>query len=810
MSITRTMDMVQEDLDTEGRTETVNGETPSRAPGGMGKKKLVALVVVAAVLIAVPIGYLAIESMSSVSSGVIITLVGKSGDEQEVTLEDVEDMANLEAVSSYQNMFGNWRGTGTYKGVELGALADLAGGMEPGDVMTITASDGYSQNLSYYQVYPEGECLETQGKSVLAYQFNGTTCPDWEDGPMVSMLSPDKAFSNMDFNDTCARDPEFLGSASAGSLWVKNVERIQIRALYEEWTVVLTDLEGVQTDITRTKFVALQYFAGENYVDTALRNWSGVPVEVLLGLVDDGDDESFNETIADSYKVIVEATDGYSRILAANELVDIGAIFAVEMNGTVLSEDLAPVRLVGPDMSGKNMVSMICSVAMEYVAVIVSEGEETKALTITELADMDLYSGSGYLMKSTGTIVGPMNLTGVPVKYLVDCVTDGDNYSLTSVAWDGYDMTYSSGQVESGTFPVYDLDGVLLGPQNLTMMLAIEEDGERLPYDELRIVIVDNESMPVTDGHYWAKVVKELNVIPYVQDWSIELSGVTSMDMDRQTFESLASCYYHTTAYEFTDDVGAHVYEGVPLWVLVSAIDGGDAPDGHYLFNDALVEGGYTVNVTASDDHSGYFTAEQIARNDSIIVAHRLDGEPLNETTGWPLRIVGDELSGSQKVKLIDSIAIEGFVESPAWQLSLFGLTDAVLTEWEVVALFNCEEGLHVSYYNYTEDAVDHSYAGIPLWVFIGMVDGADDSHWLFNDSLAALGYSVKISAPDGYNKTFSIADVAYNDTMILALTFDGEYLADDYYPMTLVGEELPSSMKVKGVSKIELVDLPE
>jgi DMSO/TMAO reductase YedYZ molybdopterin-dependent catalytic subunit len=810
------MYMAEERPDTDNQEERAASETSPRVPKGMGKGKLLALIVIAALLIGVPLGYLAIQGMESdepSESGVAVTLIGKSGDEVNVTLEEIEDMVYLEAVSSYQNRFGNWRGYGAYRGVDLGTLADLAGGMEPGDIMTVTAYDGYCQNLSYYQVHPEGDCLEVQGPSVLAYQFNGTMCPDWEDGPMVAMLAPDQAFSNIDFNNTCAKDPEFLGSTSAGSLWVKNVERIQIRAMYEEWTVGVTNLEGVQTDITRTKFVSLQHFEGESFVDPVQRNWSGVPVEVILGLVDDDDPTTYNATLgASEYRMIVTATDDYARTLIAQELVDIGAIFAIEMNGTTLPEDFAPIRLVGPDMSNKNMVSMIGSVVMDRVAVTVTAEEEARALTITELAKMDLYSGSGYFMRSTGAIVGPLNLTGVPIRDLVDLVMEGDNYSLNTVAWDGYEMTYSSGQIESGTFPVYDLDGVLLGPENLTMMLAIEDNGVRLPYDELRIVIVDNESQPVTDGHYWTKMAKELNVVPYIADWTLELNGVSSMGMDRQTFESLASCYYHTTTYELIDDDGDHVYEGVPLWVLVSAVDGGDAPDGHYLFNDALVEGGYTVNVTASDGYSGYFDAAQVARNDSIIVAYKLDGEPLDESS-WPLRIVGDDLPGSQKVKMIARIAIEGFVETPAWELSLFGLTDAVMTEWNMVALFNCDEGLHVSYYNYTEDLVEHSYAGIPLWVLVGMVDGSDDGHWLFNDTLAELGYSVNVSASDHYVE-IQIADIAYNDDLIVALKFDGEYLTGDAYPLRLVGEidgeEIPSLMRVKAVVAIELVDLPE
>ena len=804
--------MAEEELGAEGQQETATSEPPAKPPKGTGNGKLLALVLAVALLIGVPLGYLAIEGMDSADS-VAVTMVGKDDTELEVALDDLKGMETLEDISSYQNRFGNWRGLGTYKGVELSALADLVGGMEPGDVMTLTASDGYHLNLSYYQVYAEGECLEIQGPMVLAYQFNGTECPGWEDGPMVAALAPDQAFSNIDFNSTCAKDPEFLGSTSAGSLWVRNVERIQIRALYEEWTVVVTNLEDIQTDVTRTKFVSLQYFNGESYTDSSMRNWTGVPARVLLGMVDDDDPASFSTTLAESeYMIIAEASDGYFRAIMARDLVDIGAIFALQINGSALPEDFAPVRLVGPDMSGKDMVSKICGVTMDHVAVIVSSEEESRALTITELAKMDLYSGSGYFMKSTGTIVGPLNFTGVPVRDLVDEVFEGDNYSLETVAWDGYDMTYTPMQVENGTFPVYDLDGALIGPQDLTLMLAIEEDDERLPYNELRIVIVDDETQPVTDGHYWAKMPKELNVVPYVEEWTIELSGVTDMGIDRQTFESLASCYYHTTYYNYTEDDVEHSYEGVPLWVLVSAVDGGDAPDGHYMFNDALAEGGYAVNVSASDDEYGLFDAEQVARNDSIIVANKLDGEPLDETS-WPLRIVGENLPEPQRIKMIVKITLVDFMEVPAWELSLLGLTDAVMTEWSMVSLFNCDEGLHISYFNYTEDTVEHSYAGIPLWVLIGMVDGGDDGHWLFNDTLAALGYAVNVSAVD-YFEEIPIEDVAYNDDLIIAMMFDGEYLTGDDYPLKLVGEidgeEIPESMKVKAVTQIELVDLPE
>lgn len=824
MSITEAWNLSAENEEGVGDSQPTEpvGDPGRGMTAKLGTKKMVALVVVAVLLVAIPLGYLALKAGDSDEDdgddgdgdSTTLSIVGRTGTEENVTLSEMIDMESIEAISSYQNRFGYWRGFGTYQGVNLSELADLVGGMEPGDVMTLTASDGYHQNLSYYQVYPESECLAIQGPSILAYRFNGTLCPSWEDGPMVAMLTPDQAFSNDDFNSTCAKDPEFLGSTSAGSLWVKNVERIQIQSMYEEWAVVVTNLEGIQTEVTRTKFVALQYFKGDDYTDSSERNWSGVPVDVLLGLVDDDDPATFNDSLADSgYRLVVEATDGYYRGFTAMDLVDIGAIFATHINGTTLPEDdYGTVRLVGPDMSGKDMVSMVCNVVMDRVAVTVNGDVASVSLSIAELARMDeLYTGSGYLIRSTGTVAGPFNYTGVPVECLVDMVYEGANYSVTTASWppDTYSMTYSSEQVDNGTFAVYDIYGEIVDPQDVTMVLGFELDGVRVSHDELRIAMLDDDLSPITDGDLWTKCVMELNVVGYVRDWTIELSGLTERELDRQEFDSLASCSDHITYYNFTDDDGDHSYEGVPLWILVSAVDGADLPDGHHMFNDALAEAGYTVNVTASDGFFGLFDSEQVARNDSIIVAYKLDGERLDEDS-WPLRIVGEDLPGSQKVKGIAGVVIEDFVAAPAWNLTLDGLTAAVLTEWEFVALYNCQEGVHISYHNYTFETVEYSYAGIPLWVLIGMIDGADDGHWAFNDSLAALGYDVKVSASDGYNRTFAIEDIQYNNSLIVALTLNGSYLTGDEYPLKLTGEDLPSFMRIKAVASIELIGLPE
>jgi DMSO/TMAO reductase YedYZ molybdopterin-dependent catalytic subunit len=785
-------------------------EKPKQISKFSNTTKIIALAVVAILLVAIPLGYLYLQGQNKEepTSETIVSVV-KGLDERNLTLDNMKDMTSVQGTSSYQNRFGNWRGLGEYKGVTLQRMADLVGGMQSGDVMTISASDGYEQNLSYYQVYADASYQAVQGWIILAYQFNTTEVPDWADGPMIAVLAPDGAFSNVDFNATAAKDQEYLSSTSAGSIWVKNVERIEIQTVFTEWTVQLKNLEGTMSNLTRTKYVALDYQSDSYVVDSKSRNWTGAPVPVILGLVDDSNPNTFNQSLADTgYRVRVSASDGYNKTLVAKDLVEVGAIFAYKMNGSLLGSNNAPLKLVGSGMTGSDMVSKIVSVEFlepEVQVLTVQSGETILNFTLPQVMAMDTVTSSGGLMKSTGTILGPNEFTGVPVRDLVGLVFSGSNFSLEVVATDGYSMTYSSSQAINGTFAYYDANGSLIGPGDFTMLLAYEQDGAPIPDMTFRIVIVGDGS-PITDGHFWAKYVRTLTVKPFIQDWTVNLTGLTLMEMDRQTFESIASCPWHTLEYTFQNAIGNHTYEGVALWVLVAAVDGADAPDGHYMFNDALALAGYNVTVIAGDGYSKTFTSAQVARNDSMIVAHRLDGEPL-PADEFPLHLVGEGLTSGQKVKMIASIELTDMPTLPTWNLTLVGTSTLVLDAAEYTSLFFC--GVHAAYYNYSDGVANHSYAGVPLWVLVGAVDGTDVGHYEFNTSLAALGYSVKIIASDGYNATIPIADIAMNNSLILAFMWDGVPLTGSDAPLKLVGENLPGSMRVKGVVQIELVDLP-
>jgi DMSO/TMAO reductase YedYZ molybdopterin-dependent catalytic subunit len=360
-------------------------------------------------------------------------------------------------------------------------------------------------------------------------------------------------------------------------------------------------------------------------------------------------------------------------------------------------------------------------------------------------------------------------------------------------------MTFSQSQVE-GTFAVYDGEETTIR-DDLSMILAFEQTGGELDGGPLRIVVTGDDS-PITDGHFWSKFVRTIRIKPVVNEWSVNLLGIETMKMDRYTFESLASCEQHQTRYRYSDETGNHTYEGVPLWVLVSAVDGADTPEGHYIFNTDLSKAGYNITVTAGDGFYYTFHSSVAARNDSILVAYKHDGEVLAENE-FPLKIVGPQLTGKQKVRSIVEIKIHDLKHTSYWSLALKGAKTITYDNHEFESLFMTSP--HVVHYNYSRDGIDYSYEGIPLWVFIAMVDDEESGNYTLNQTLAAGGYNITVTASDEYTATFPISQVAGNDSLILAYKLNGEVLLGDSGPLQITGSGLSGKQNVKAVVKIEL-----
>ncbi len=284
-------------------------------------------------------------------------------------------------------------------------------------------------------------------------------------------------------------------------------------------------------------------------------------------------------------------------------------------------------------------------------------------LSYSQLLFLPKLSGTGSYLKTTGAIEGPFDLEGVDiVKTLELLFNTSEDFSIEVVATDGYKMTYTKDQV-FGKVPMFNSDGVPSGygayEVNLSLVLAYNENGNPLDHGgPFRMVYLGDEA--ITDGHFWTKYVKTIKIIPGIPEWSISLSGLTETNLGLDEFDSLVYCNdkVHTLNYTYVDaDEGVILYEGFPLWIALSMVDGGLNEAGHYLFNDDLAQLGYQVQITDFEGTNHIFESTQVARNDSFILTHVKNGMRLPEEE-FPVRLLIDGLSENYWVNRVASITL--------------------------------------------------------------------------------------------------------------------------------------------------------
>ncbi len=145
-----------------------------------------------------------------------------------LTLEDLLGLDVEHGTSSFQNQFLNWGGNGVYRGVRVSDLIELVGGMSTGDTIRVISFDGYTQEFCQGNLYPNASWFDLQGDMILAFEFNGTSAPEWADGMRIAMLPADGAYSNEDCLLTSAPGMGCDIYPSAGARWVRYVSIIEV------------------------------------------------------------------------------------------------------------------------------------------------------------------------------------------------------------------------------------------------------------------------------------------------------------------------------------------------------------------------------------------------------------------------------------------------------------------------------------------------------------------------------------------------------------------------------------------------------
>jgi 3',5'-cyclic AMP phosphodiesterase CpdA len=145
-----------------------------------------------------------------------------------LSIQDLENLDFLEQFTSFQNQFDNWGGQGVYQGVKISTLLELLDGINENQTLRVTATDGFSQDFAYSNVYPNASWYDLQGDMVLAFSFNESYVPYWEDGFRLVMMPEDGAYSNTDCATTSAPGMGYNLYPSAGARWIRYVVLIEV------------------------------------------------------------------------------------------------------------------------------------------------------------------------------------------------------------------------------------------------------------------------------------------------------------------------------------------------------------------------------------------------------------------------------------------------------------------------------------------------------------------------------------------------------------------------------------------------------
>jgi DMSO/TMAO reductase YedYZ molybdopterin-dependent catalytic subunit len=418
---------------------------------------------------------------------------------------------------------------------------------------------------------------------------------------------------------------------------------------------------------------------------------------------------------------------------------------------------------------------------------------ETRSLTMAELMALPATEGYGGIKSSTGKITPPVMFKGVALKDLVTVVGGIDETNgLNVYAKDGYSITFSYDQAINGNYIQYDpaTGEELKSPVELTTIVAYEQDSK--PIDPngdgpLRLIIVSADQ--VTDGHWAVKWVTKIATRSLVEEWTLAANGGINDTIDRATFESCSAPQCHGTSWR---DDKAQDWVGVPLYILVGGVDDEIKHEGP-AFNEALADAGYSVDVIASDGYLVSFDSARIKRNLNILVAHSVNGNPLDEKY-FPLRLVGSDLQKSEMVGKIAEIKVGvepvPTAQSPAAEseplqpgsLVITGKVNQSLTLNESV--LRALPVIKVTAEHPKKGMMD--FEGVALSTLLDMAGVKDDAT------------ALAITAVDGYSVEISLVDARACPKNLVAFT-------DTPGSFFLVVPDLPSSNWVADVVKIEL-----
>lgn len=273
-------------------------------------------------------------------------------------------------------------------GTAICDLCNLVGGMQEGDELRMTATDGYVVELMYENIYTPDE---KQGTAILAWHTKKEGfVPEYTGGPALFFLSDDHFFGNLDMKESL--DPGYwrfywcsgTEYPSAAGLALRNVEKLEIYPSPEaDWNL---NLSGYLTSsISKKEFEqalacgARAHGHSVTYTDENKQVWTGMPLYMLVGWMDDAcqhdenlvNNKAYNRTLAenDAYTVILGNRDGKTVSFTSSEIMDSKNYIVVNRKNTrtfSAESDIWPLALRGEAVPSDKEIEGITTITLDF------------------------------------------------------------------------------------------------------------------------------------------------------------------------------------------------------------------------------------------------------------------------------------------------------------------------------------------------------------------------------------------------------------------------------------------------------------
>lgn len=296
-----------------------------------------------------------------------LKVVAVNGTSVTLSEKNISRLTAFQSKGGYKTSAGSLSGIGNYTGVKLVDLCNLVGGINKTMSLKVTASDGYSMVYTYDQIM--GKDLVTYSPStgdevnstkqlttILAYYFNGKNLTS-SDGPLRFGIVGSE------------------GVLTDGHWWIKYATKIELISSVVEWTLSLSGKLAENMDRATFESGVNEMCHGLNWTDSNHNVWTGIPLWLLVGRVDDGDVHitnssvrAFNDTLAiQGYTVRLINGQGYSVEFNSTRIMrNSNFLIADRLNGAPLPQPYWPLRLVGSGPSSSQMLSDIVEIRIIF------------------------------------------------------------------------------------------------------------------------------------------------------------------------------------------------------------------------------------------------------------------------------------------------------------------------------------------------------------------------------------------------------------------------------------------------------------